>query len=94
MSDFSGSSSSSDGLDGSPTSSSPSSSSDDDDDDDDGDEDFADAEGPTLIAVDDGRGGIRHVRVARPPDEQQGGWVGGWGRGRVATQCIREEKEI
>jgi hypothetical protein len=27
-------------------------------------------EGPTLITVDDGHGGIRHVRVERPPDAQ------------------------
>ena len=30
----------------------------------------ADVEGPTLITVDDGKGGIRHIRVAKPPDTQ------------------------
>jgi hypothetical protein len=29
-----------------------------------------DLEGPTLITVDDGKGGIRHIRVSRPLDEQ------------------------
>ncbi len=29
-----------------------------------------DLEGPTLIAVDDGKGGFKHVRVSRPPDAQ------------------------
>ena len=40
-----------------------------DDEDEDVEGDFADAEGPTLIAVDDGKGGIKHVRVARLLEE-------------------------
>ena len=27
-------------------------------------------EGPTLVAVDDGKGGFKHIRVPKPPDAQ------------------------
>lgn len=33
-------------------------------------DDDSDEDGPTVITVDDGKGGIKHIRVPRPPDRQ------------------------
>ena len=30
----------------------------------------SDEDGPTVITVDDGQGGIKHIRVPKPPDRQ------------------------
>lgn len=32
--------------------------------------DDGDEEGPTLVTVDDGRGGVKHVQLERPVDSQ------------------------